>query len=202
MWCKYIKKEPAVDCLASSRWMRGASRMGFDSEDNQLRFLTVILYAAVLTNWRAADMSASNGASAHRPASRDVHRPESAAGALYTANAPRPRASKEELGACEARLQVLVWVHVFMNTYMWVCVYDSKLIVKHAYILLLIHTLCLSVCLSFSLCLLPPPPLHTHTHAHTHTHTHTHILCMYIHIYVYMGIYILYIHLHPSICIL
>ena len=147
MWCKYIKKEPAVDCLASSRWMRGASRMGFDSEDNQLRFLTVILYAAVLTNWRAADMSASNGASAHRPASRDVHRPESAAGALYTANAPRPRASKEELGACEARLQVLVWVHVFMNTYMWVCVYDSKLIVKHAYILLL-PTYTLSVCLS------------------------------------------------------
>jgi protein involved in ribonucleotide reduction len=42
---------------------------------------------------------------------------------------------------------VLVWVHVFMNTYMWVCVCDSKLIVKHAYILLL-PTYTLSVCLS------------------------------------------------------
>jgi hypothetical protein len=35
---------------ASSRWMRGASRMGLDCEDNQLRFLTVILCDAVLTN--------------------------------------------------------------------------------------------------------------------------------------------------------
>ena len=102
-------KGPVVDCLTSSRWMRGASTMGFDCEDNQLWFLTVILSGAVLTNCRAADMSsASNGACAHRPASRDVHRPASAAGALYTANAPRPRASREELGACEARLQVLL----------------------------------------------------------------------------------------------
>ena len=43
-------KGPAVDCLASSRWMRGASIMGFDCEGIQLRFVTVILSAAVLTN--------------------------------------------------------------------------------------------------------------------------------------------------------
>ena len=108
------QKGPAVDFLTSSRWMRGASRMGFDCEGNQLRFLLVIHSGTVLTNWREEDMSsANNDASAHHPASRDVHRPS--------------------------------WVHVFMNTYMWVRAYESKLIVKHAYIFLL-PTYTLSVC--------------------------------------------------------
>ncbi len=93
------QKGPVVECLASSRWVRGASTLGFDCEDNQRWFLTVILSGVVLTNCRAANMSSeNNGVCAHCPASRDVHRLASATGELYTTNAPHPRASREELG--------------------------------------------------------------------------------------------------------
>ncbi len=93
------QKGPVVECLVSSRWVRGASTLGFDFEDNQCWFLTVILSGAVLTNYRATNMSSeNNGACVHCPVSRDVHRPASATGELYTTNAPHPRTSREELG--------------------------------------------------------------------------------------------------------
>ena len=79
------QKGPVVDFLESSRWMRAASRMGFDCEGNQFRFLT-----DCDSFWCSLDELKSSE--------------------LYTTNAPRPsapRTSREELGVCETRLQVL-----------------------------------------------------------------------------------------------